>query len=79
MTTAANTVDIVNHPPHYTDGKAVETIDVIKNELGQSGFESFLHGQIIKYLSRAGKKGSRLEDLQKAEWYLKRLISEMTS
>jgi len=24
----------------------------------------------VKYISRAGKKGSKLEDLRKAQWYL---------
>ena len=31
----------------------------------------------IKYLSRAGLKDYTLQDLQKAEWYVKRLVQEL--
>jgi len=31
-------------------------------------------GNAIKYLLRAGKKGSKIEDLQKAGWYITREI-----
>jgi hypothetical protein len=61
--------DMVSHPPHYTVG-GIETIDFI--EAKQLGYHL---GQVIKYISRAGKKGSRLEDLQKARWYLNREIA----
>jgi hypothetical protein len=61
--------DMVCSPPHYTVG-GIETIDFI--EAKQLGYHL---GQVIKYVSRAGKKGSRLEDLQKARWYLNREIA----
>jgi len=60
----------VNHPPHYTTGK-IETIDVITD-----WNLNYCEGNIIKYLSRYKHKGQPLEDLKKAEWYLKRLINE---
>ena len=37
-------------------------------------FKGFCKGNAIKYLSRAGKKGDELEDLQKARWYCDKLI-----
>jgi hypothetical protein len=65
------TKDMVNHPPHYMAG-GIETIDFIEAK----GFNYHL-GQVIKYVSRAGKKGDALEDLQKARWYLDREIGRM--
>ena len=63
--------DAVNHPPHY-GGKdnPYETVRVI--EAWALGFNL---GNTVKYLSRAGKKGDRLEDLKKAAWYLQREIA----
>ena len=63
--------DMVNHPPHYTSG-GIETIDFIEAK----GLNYHL-GQVIKYVSRAGKKGDALQDLQKARWYLDREIGRM--
>lgn len=63
--------DMVNHPPHYTEG-GIETIDFIEAK----GFNYHL-GQVIKYVSRAGKKNDALEDLKKARWYLDREIGRM--
>ena len=60
--------DEVNQPKHYTDG-GIETIDFI--EAKKLGFNL---GNTVKYISRAGKKGNRLQDLQKAQWYLSREI-----
>lgn len=61
--------DVVEHPPHYCDG-GIETIDFIKAKLGEEGFVSYCMGNVIKYISRAGKKGDFLEDLQKAQVYM---------
>lgn len=58
--------DLVNHPPHYTvHSSGVECIDVVE------GFD-FNLANAIKYVWRAGLKGSRQQDLQKALWYLDR-------
>lgn len=40
-------------------------------------FAGFLLGNVIKYTARAGKKGSALEDLQKAQHYLEKLIEHV--
>jgi len=61
--------DPVNHPSHYTFSK-IEVLDAIE-EWGVN----FHTGNIIKYLLRAGRKTENpIQDLQKAEFYLKRLI-----
>lgn len=70
-------MDNINHPAHYTTGR-IEVIDFIEDkEL------NFNLGNVIKYISRCGKKRSSgksieskaLEDLKKARWYLEREIS----
>ena len=61
--------DAVNHPNHYCDG-GIETIDYIKAKLGPFGFYFYCLGNVIKYVSRAGKKGDETEDLAKAQTYL---------
>lgn len=58
-------VDMVNHPPHYKDASGIECIEVTKHM-------SFCGGNCFKYLYRAGKKGSTVEDLKKAIWYAER-------
>lgn len=64
----------VDHPSHYGGAdNTYETIRVIEAwELG------FCLGNCVKYISRAGKKGDRLEDLKKAAWYLQREIEKCT-
>lgn len=65
-------VDVVNKPPHYTDGK-IEVIDFITDKFD---IKSFCLGNAIKYISRAGKKNpdKEKEDLQKAIWYINHYI-----
>ena len=63
----------LHHPPHYTMG-GIEAIDVIEAwELG------FCLGNAVKYISRAGRKDpdKTIEDLRKAEWYLRREIDRL--
>ena len=63
--------DNVNKPNHYRKGN-VECIDAIKSATGV-GYEYYLQGNILKYVWRHKHKNG-LEDLLKAEWYLKELI-----
>jgi hypothetical protein len=59
--------DIVNSPKHYTQG-GIEPIDyILANDL------DFLEGNVVKYVTRHKFKNG-LEDLKKAEYYLKALI-----
>jgi hypothetical protein len=67
--------DMVNHPPHYTTG-GIETIDYIEAKLTPEEFRGYCKGSVLKYSSRAGKKGDADEDLKKARWYLNRLIGD---
>ena len=62
-------VDPVNHPPHYKTG-GVETIDFI-----EAKDLNYRLGNVVKYVSRAGKKGDPIQDLEKAAWYLQREIT----
>ena len=75
-----NIYDSVNRPQHYA-GTKIEVIDYIEDKnLG------FCLGNVIKYVSRAGRKKDyadqdqlekELEDLKKAAWYLNRRIEEL--
>ena len=60
----------VNHPSHYNKG--IETIDYI-----ESWEMNFNIGNVIKYTTRAGYKDNKLEDLEKAKWYLEREIKNV--
>lgn len=66
--------DMVNHPAHYNKA-GIETIEAIQAMTGD-GFQSYLQGNILKYLWRYQYKNG-IEDLKKAQWYLNRLISEV--
>ena len=63
--------DMVNSPPHYNK-YGVECIEAIQSATGE-GFEYYLQGNIIKYLWRYRYKNG-VQDLEKAQWYLTRLI-----
>lgn len=64
--------DAVNNPSHYGQGK-IECIDYIKDFLTKEEYIGYLRGNIAKYLHRWRYKDG-IEDLKKAEWYLKELI-----
>lgn len=70
--------DNVNHPNHY-QGNGWETIQVIADVTkGMEGDIAFGLGNAIKYLCRAGRKNSLIEDLKKARWYLDYIIDKLT-
>jgi hypothetical protein len=68
---ASPSADMVNHPPHYTAG-GIETIDFI--EAKKLGYNL---GNVIKYITRSDLKGDKLENLEKAQWYLNREINNL--
>ena len=70
--------DNVNAPAHYLHGRK-ETIDVITDCMTNDEFHGYLKGNILKYVSRYKFKGEPLEDLEKARWYLNRLIQEVNN
>jgi len=68
--------DPVNRPSHYTDSK-FEAIDIIQDKMSPEEFEGYLKGNILKYVMRSKKKGEPKQDLEKAQWYLSKLISTL--
>ena len=74
-TTIKDTFDMVNHPPHYNQS-GVECIDAISAATGDN-FKYYLQGNIMKYLWRFDYKGKAVEDLNKAKWYLDKLIEHV--
>jgi hypothetical protein len=61
--------DPINSPSHYAEGRQYEPIDVIHDwELGYN------LGNVVKYVSRAGRKLDLVEDLKKARFYLNKEI-----
>ena len=64
--------DMVNRPPHYADHYIHEVI-VLTEKLG------FDLGNCVKYLLRAPYKGREKEDMEKARWYLRRMVETMTA
>lgn len=74
---AQATPDPVRRPSHYTAGE-IECIDAIDSAISHlSGRDAFDTGQVIKYVWRWRLKGGRT-DLEKARWYLDRLIGRLT-
>jgi hypothetical protein len=67
--------DAIN-PNHYKAGN-VECIEAIQESLTAEAFAGYLKGNVQKYLWRYETKHweDPLQDLQKAEWYLERLIA----
>lgn len=71
-----NKPDVVNHPSHYTAGK-VECIDALEAAtVGLIGIQAVCTANAIKYLWRWKFKGGT-QDLEKAKWYIDRLIQTM--
>ncbi|MER5883110.1 DUF3310 domain-containing protein [Streptomyces sp. NPDC001941] len=65
--------DAVHRPGHYTWlPNGVEVIDLTEHL-------PFNRGNAVKYLARAGRKGSgaEVEDLKKAVWYIQREIARV--
>lgn len=66
-------IDNVYSPAHYA-GNGMQVIDAIKAFFGEREYVGFLWGSVVKYVLRYRKKGG-VEDLEKARWYLNRLIA----
>ena len=60
-----NEYNAVSHPSHYCEGRKYEPKDVIR-DWGLN----FNCGSAVKYLSRAGRKGDVIEDLEKAKQFI---------
>lgn len=63
--------DLVNHPSHYTSHPSgIEAIQVTR-------WMNFNLGNAMKYIWRAGLKNDAIEDLRKAEFYIKDEIERL--
>lgn len=71
-----NEPNMIEHPPHYNAGK-FETIDVIEDVVKnyKDSFVGYCIGNVLKYLSRSPFKGTFLQDLKKAQYYLNAAIT----
>lgn len=68
-------MDNVNHPKHYTQG-GIECIDALATAtINLKGIEAVCTANAIKYLWRWKQKNG-VEDLEKARWYIDKLIRE---
>jgi len=65
--------DNVNKPEHYQG--EIECIDAIEAAMSHEEFIGYLRGNIFKYNWRYRNKNG-IEDLRKAEWYLRKLIEK---
>jgi hypothetical protein len=68
--------DEVNRPEHYNSG-SIECIEAIKASMSPEEFKGYLKGNSLKYLWRYSYKGKPKQDLEKAKWYLERLIESV--
>lgn len=69
--TAHGRADMINSPPHYRGAGGIEAIDVIE----AYGLD-YHRGNAVKYLIRAGRKGTAADDLRKAYWYCARWLAK---
>lgn len=65
--------DMVNHPPHY-ETNGIECIDAMRASQGDEAVQDFCICNAFKYIWRSSHKGSEIEDLKKAVWYLNKAI-----
>lgn len=65
--------DNVNHPQHYEKSCSLECIDVMEATFGKEYLMHFCLLNAFKYLWRHKNKNGA-EDLEKARWYLEKII-----
>lgn len=70
--------ELINHPAHYTQGD-IECIDAIRASMTKEAFCGYCKGNAIKYLWRCGLKDVAVQELKKAQWYINRLIQELSN
>ena len=61
---APTPLDLIRNPPHYkSHPSGIECLTIVRHM-------NFNLGNAIKYIWRAGQKGSAIEDLEKAAFYI---------
>lgn len=71
--------DTVERPKHYNifEKEVIYTIkDLLDNNNNYKGFDSYCIGNSLKYIFRAGLKGDFYEDLEKARYYIDKILEE---
>jgi hypothetical protein len=69
-------IDMVNQPPHYTNG-GIECIDAMISSQGVAAVQDFCLCNAFKYIWRTKNKNG-IEDIDKAIWYLNK-YKELTN
>ena len=69
--------DDVNSPAHYQGDHGIECIQGISAQMSDAEYRGYLRGNVVKYVWRYQQKGGR-QSLEKARWYLDRLIEVTT-
>ena len=68
-----NEHDAVNNPDHYQSNSDIEAIDVIEAFVPDP--HSAYMANVLKYVMRHMNKNGK-QDLEKAQWYLNRMIED---
>lgn len=67
--------DPVSSPRHYSG--PIECIDAIESSMTREQFIGYLRGNVAKYVWRFDRKGKPVQDLEKAKWYIDKLIETL--
>ena len=70
--------EVIDKPDHYVKNHERETIETLKGDCTTEEFRGHLVCQVKRYLSRYKYKGDPQKELAKAQWYLNRLIKEVS-
>lgn len=71
--------DTVERPKHYNvfEKEVIFTIkDLLDNNNNYKGFDNYCIGNALKYIFRAGLKGDFKQDLEKARYYINKILEE---
>jgi hypothetical protein len=70
-------------PSHYKNGswEAIEVIEKVHSSVIENGGPDAAYNvaAALKYLLRSGRKGETREQLEKAEWHLRRAINHLST
>ena len=66
-------IDNINKPLHY-HSNGIDVIGFAEAQFSDDELKGFYRINAIKYLTRYDKKGTPEDDLQKADFYLRKLI-----
>lgn len=71
-------IEATINPDHYRQGN-VETIEAIESALDDREFLGAMKANVLKYVWRCRLKetSNELQDLMKAQWYLKKAIAKL--